>query len=205
MNKKVIIAGAFHEIIELAQVNNFEIIGLIDNNKSGTYKNFNILCSDEGAKSLDELYKKYPIIIAPDKPEIRNKLFLYYQNLEFSFCSIISVYSMISTSAVIGEGTIVQNGVNISCEVNIGRFVKLNTNCNIMHNSVIGDFTTIAPNAVILGNVKIGKFCYIGANATILPNIEICDNVIIGAGAVVVKNIRENKILVGNPAKELIK
>jgi acetyltransferase-like isoleucine patch superfamily enzyme len=74
-----------------------------------------------------------------------------------------------------------------------------------MHNSVIGDFVTIAPNAVILGNVNIGYCSYIGSNSTILPDINIGNNVIIGAGAVVTKDVPDNKIMVGNPGRELKK
>ena len=205
MNKKIIIVGAFHEVIELAEENGFDIIGLIDNNKICSYRTYEVLGNDNEAKNILNSQKNVPLIITPDIPNIRAQLFSYYSELGFKFISLISKNSNISKSEVIGNGTISQAGVNVSAECNIGKFVKLNTNCNVMHNSIIGDFTTIAPNAVILGNVKIGKLCYIGANATILPNIEICDNVIIGAGAVVVKNIKEGKTFAGNPARQLIK
>lgn len=205
MNKKIIIVGAFHEIIELSEDNGFEIAGLIDNEKTKSYWNYNILCNDEEAINLSEKLKETPLILTPDKPATRQKLRLYYSELGFEFASIISKDSKVSKSAKIGLGTIIQSGVNVSAECNIGMFVKLNTNCNVMHNSIIGDFATIAPNAVILGNVKIGKLCYIGSNATILPNIEICDNVIIGAGAVVTKNVPPNKVFIGNPAREFSK
>ena len=205
MNNKVIIVGAFHEVIELAKENGFEIVGLIDNEKVGSYKGYQILCNDDEVKNNCEILKEGSVVITPDKPALRRKLQLYYNGLGCEFASLISKNAKISKSAKVGVGAIIQYGVNVSAECEIGKFVKLNTLCNIMHNSIIGDYTTIAPNAVILGNVKIGKYCYIGANATVLPNIEICDNAIIGAGAVVVKNIKESKIFVGNPAKQLIK
>lgn len=205
MSKKIIIVGAFHEVIELAEESGYEIIGLIDNSKTGFYRNYKILCSDNQVDELDKELKKIPLVITPDKPQLRQKLYSYYVNKGFKFSTLISVSSNISKSAIIDEGTIIQYAVNVSAEVEIGKFVKLNTYCNIMHNSVVGDFTTIAPNAVVLGNVKIGKNCYIGSNSTILPNIEISDNVIVGAGAVVTKNLKSNKIYIGNPAVEMIK
>lgn len=205
MKNKVIVVGAFHEVIELAEENGLEIAGLIDNQKIGKYRSYEILGKDSEAMNLPKNIKEIHLIITPDKPSIRKKLMADYEELGFQFASLISKCAKISKSAVIGSGTIIQSGVNVSAECRIGIFVKLNTNCNVMHNSMIGDFTTIAPNAVILGNVKIGKLCYIGANATILPNIVICDNVTIGAGAVVTKNINTEMTVVGNPAKELIK
>jgi sugar O-acyltransferase (sialic acid O-acetyltransferase NeuD family) len=203
MTKKIIIVGSFLEIIELAEDSGYEIIGFIDNNKTGFYRNYKILSSDDYVDELDQDLKKIPLIITPDKPQKREKLYSYYLSQGFKFSSLISTSSKISKSATIGEGTVVQFGVNVSSEVYIGKFVKLNTYCNIMHNSVVGDFTTIAPNAVVLGNVKIGKNCYIGSNATILPNIEISDDVVVGAGAVVTKNVPPFSIVAGNPAKIL--
>jgi len=200
MNKKVIIVGAFHEIIELAEDENLEIYGLIDNFKVGNYRGYNILGND---KDAPEIIKNYPIIITPDKPELRLTLSEYYESLEFKFYTLISSHAKISISSKIGTGTIIQYEVNVSAESEIRNFVKLNTKCNVMHNALIDDYTTIAPNAVILGNVTIGKCCYIGSNSTILPNISICDRVIIGAGSVVTKSINESGVYVGIPARKI--
>ncbi|NMC75676.1 MAG: acetyltransferase, partial [Candidatus Methanofastidiosa archaeon] len=185
MKNKTIIVGMFHEIIELAESSGVEIFGGIDNYKIGDYRNIKVICTDEMVYNLGVDYKKYDLIITPDNPKVREKLFHHYSKLGFRFGKLISKKAEVSKSASIGCGTIIQNGVNISAEVQIGRFVKLNTMCNIMHNSFIGDYSTIAPNAVILGNVSVESRCYIGANSTILPNLVIGENSIIGAGAVV--------------------
>lgn len=197
---KIIIVGAFHEIIELAEDNGIEISGMIDNSLNGSYRDYKILCNDKEAPNLDKTFKNIPVLITPDIPSIRKKLHIFYTESGFIFSSLISRDSKISKSATIGTGTIIQSGVNVSAESIIGNFVKLNTKCNIMHDSVIGDYTTIAPNAVILGNVKIGESCYIGSNSTILPNICVCDNTVIGAGAVVTKNIYISGKYAGVPA-----
>lgn len=202
MHDQILIVGAFHEIIELLEDNGQEIAGIIDNYKTGKYKGYKVLSNDTNANILD---KSFPLVITPDKPFLREKLANYYKDLGFKFAVIISKKATLSKSVIVGEGTIIQSGVNISSECRIGRFVKLNTQSNIMHDSIVGDFSTVAPNAVILGRVNIGKNSYIGANATILPDITIGDNVVIGAGAVVTKNVLSGKVVVGNPAQELIK
>ncbi|MFZ1320190.1 MAG: NeuD/PglB/VioB family sugar acetyltransferase [Ignavibacteria bacterium] len=200
---KVLLVGAFHEIIELAEDNGMEIAGMIDNEKTGNYRKYKIICNDKDAPNLSDIYKNIPLLITPDVPMIRKKLHKYYRESGFIFSSLVSKDSMISKSAVIGTGTIIQSGVNVSAESKIGKFVKLNTKCNIMHDSTIGDYSTIAPNAVLLGNTNVGDLCYIGSNATILPNVCICDNVIIGAGAVVNKDIDISGTYAGVPAKLL--
>jgi len=200
-NISVIVVGAFHEIIELLEENQISIKGLIDNNLTGYYRDYPILGTDSIAMNLDN---SIPIIITPDIPKIREKLVSYYSTLGYKYQLLISKQAKISKSAKIGDGTIVQYGVNISSEVIIGKFVKCNTLSNVMHNSKIGDYTTIAPNAVILGNVSIGERCYIGANATILPNIMIGDDVTIGAGSVITKDVGAGKTVYGVPGKEKI-
>ena len=203
MKSEIIIVGAFHEIIELAEENDYKIIGLIDNTKITSYRNYIIFCNDSSASKLNHKLKQIPLVISPDMPSLRMHLVNYYKKNKFHFTSIISRRATLSSSAKIAQGSVVQNGVNISAEVEVGKFVKLNTMCNVMHNSVIGDYTTVAPNTVILGNVKIGEACYIGANATVLPNIQIADKVIIGAGSVVTKNILKSGTYIGIPAREL--
>ncbi|MBK6770933.1 MAG: hypothetical protein IPH77_06030 [Ignavibacteria bacterium] len=200
IQNKIILIGAFHEIIELAEENGNDILGMIDNEITDNYRGYRIICNDKVACNLPDSFKNIPALITPDIPLVRKKLHLYYSELGFIFTSLISKRSSISKSAVIDIGTIIQTGVNVSAESNIGKFVKLNTKCNIMHNSVVSDYTTIAPNAVILGNVKINELCYIGSNATILPNLSICSNVVVGAGAVVTKSINKAGTYAGVPA-----
>ncbi len=198
---KVILVGGFCEIIELCEDNEVEIIGVIELNREPISHNLRVLGTDDDAYTLSDIIKKYPLIISPDSPQKRKKLFCYYNALGNSFFTLISNRAIISQSAGVKEGTVIQKGVNVSSEVSIGRFVKLNSFSNVMHHSVIGDFTTISPNAVILGKCEIGENCYIGANSSILPHIKICDNVVVGAGAVVTKNIFIPGTYVGTPAK----
>ncbi|WP_316819823.1 NeuD/PglB/VioB family sugar acetyltransferase [Pedobacter gandavensis] len=203
MKNGLIIVGAFHEIIELAEDLKIKILGLIDNEKKGSYKGYKIIANDLSAENLSVELKGCPIIITPDIPKVRAILSKMYQVYGFDFCSLISNTCKISKSAVLGKGVIIQHGANVSAETKIGDFVKLNTNANVMHDCTIGSFSTIAPNAIILGNVKIGESCYIGANSTILPNVSICENVIVGAGAVVTKSIVKPGTFAGVPARQI--
>ncbi|MBM4159408.1 MAG: acetyltransferase [Ignavibacteria bacterium] len=203
MKKKIIIVGGFHEVIELCEMCSYEIAGIIDNKLEGRYMGYNILGKDEDASAIKKEYKNIPIIVTPDSPQIRVKIVNFYLRLGYEFANIISPQAVISKSANLGKGIIVQSGVNISSGVVIDNFVRLNTKCNIMHDSVIGDYCTIAPNAVILGRVNVMKSCYIGANATVLPGLSIGEMSIIGAGSVVTKNVEKNSVIAGVPGKKI--
>jgi sugar O-acyltransferase (sialic acid O-acetyltransferase NeuD family) len=198
---KIIIVGGFHEVIELCERCLLEIVGIIDNRLHGKFCGYTILGSDEDAFVLYEKYGDCKLVLTPDSPQIREKLYYYYSQIGFQFATIISPNARISNSAYIGEGTIVQDGVNVSSDTQIGKCCKLNTNSNIMHDNQISDFVTIAPNAVSLGYIKIGMRSYIGANSTLLPYVNISSDVIVGAGAVVTKDVTNNVIVKGVPAK----
>ena len=190
-------------MIELCELESIVISGIIDNFINGSYLGYPVLGTDADAAELFKSYGKIPLIITPDSPKKRSDLVEIYSRIGFNFTNLISSNSIISKSAVLGKGVLVNDKVNISANVKIGNFVRVNTMANVMHDSIIESFTTIAPNAVILGSVRIGISCYIGSNSTILPDIIIGNNAVIGAGAVVTKDVEDNKIIAGNPAKEL--
>ena len=198
---EAVLVGGFNEMIELCELCDIKIVGIIDNNVHKKHARYSILGTDNDAERLYTKYQSTPIVITPDLPHIRNKLFDYYSSIGYSFLSVISPKAEISKSSILGKGVVIQSGVNISSNAIIENFVKLNTNSNIMHDCKIEEFTTVAPNAVLLGRVKVGKFCYIGANSTILSDVIIHEKAIVGAGSVVVKHVGKEKTVKGVPAK----
>lgn len=103
------------------------------------------------------------------------------------------------------QGTIICPNSILTTNISLGKYVIINLSVTIGHDCRIGDFVTISPGANISGNVKIGNFSYIGTNATIREGVTIGDHSIVGMGAVVVKDVSPNCVVVGNPAKPLIK
>lgn len=203
MSGEILLVGAFHEMIELCEDAGFSIVGIIDNALTGEYYGYPVIGKDADASALMEKYPGVDVVLSPDSPYARKKLQEYYSSLGFSFATVVHPEASISRFASIGEGTVVQRGVNISANSRVGRFCKLNSFCNVMHDNVVGDFATIAPNAVLLGYVSVGTLCYIGANSTILPKCAVGNESIVGAGAVVTKCIEPNKVVAGIPARQL--
>lgn len=196
----VILIGYFNETAELCELCGCKIIGVVDSVKC---QNYPYLGNDETFMQDYYQYINVPLVITPDRPVIRERLFNIYSNLGFKFKTLISPHAMVSPSASISEGCMIQTLCNISSEVKLGKCVRINTCANVMHDSYIGDFSIVAPNAVVLGRVNVGIKSYIGANSTLLPNLVVGNESIVGAGAVVTKNVLDKCAVAGVPAKIL--
>ena len=119
--------------------------------------------------------------------------------------NIVSNYSFIDKSSILGEGNQIMPNVVIHCFSSVGDFCVFNTSSTIDHDCKIGNGVHVMGGAYIGGNVKIEDYATIGSNATIFPNIKIKKGAFVGAGSVVKKDVSENQIVVGNPAKYLKK
>ena len=201
MKQQILIIGAYHEMIELCEDCGYEVVGIFDNEYEDEYYGVKIVGKDADAERLYEQYKDILVVITPFMPAVRKRLFNLYSTIGYKFATIISPDAKVSRYSTIGEGTVIQSGVNVAANTHIGRCVKLNTMCNIMHDNEIGDFVTVSPNAVTLGYVKIENRAFLGANCTILPNLTVGERATVGAAAVVTKNVQADKVVKGNPAK----
>lgn len=201
--KDIFLLGAFAETVELCELCGYHIIGMFDMAVKGELCGYPVLGDDSVAEEYHKRYPDVPIVIAPDKPAARKRLFKKYREIGFKIETVISPKAFVSPSAKLGEGCIVSSFCNISTNCSLGEGVKLNTFANVMHDARIADYVTIAPNAVILGYITIGEGAYIGANSTILQTHSVGENSTVGAGAVVTKDVVPGEIVVGVPARRM--
>ena len=75
----------------------------------------------------------------------------------------------------------------------------------ITHDGGIWCFREELGHADIFGKIKIGNNVFIGNSCTILPSTVIGDNCIVGAGSVVRGKFPDNSVIIGNPAKVVLK
>ena len=200
-DKRVLLVGGFHEMIELCEACGYTIAGIIDAGLGKAYYGYPVVGTDDDAAQLRAQFPDCALVLTPDAPAVRQRLHAYYSAFGFEFASVISPQARVSRFATLGKGVILQAGANVSAATHIGDFVKLNTYANVMHDSTVGDFTTIAPNAVVLGYVHVGSLVYVGANSTILPKVSVQDKATVGAGAVVAKDVSSGLIVKGVRAK----
>lgn len=113
--------------------------------------------------------------------------------------------SVISPSATAAHGVMVAASATVQPLVVLGEGSICSTSSNVDHECIIGKYSHVGPGALLAGNITVGENTFIGANATVMQGIKIGNNVIIGAGAVIIRDVPDNKTMVGNPGRELIK
>lgn len=117
-----------------------------------------------------------------------------------NFTSIIHPTSIIGDNNIIGEGLIAYPYSCITTDSVVGNFVTLLIS-TVGHNVSVGDFTTISSYCDITGGVSLGKRVFLGSHVSIVPQRTVGNDAYIGAGSIVMTNIRDNKKVMGNPAR----
>lgn len=108
----------------------------------------------------------------------------------------------------IGKGCHI-NTMSFSTEpylIEIGDHVAISAGTDLVtHDGAIWCFREEDKDADIFGKIVIGNNVFIGINCTILPNTTIGNNCIVGAGSIVRGKFPDNTVIIGNPAKVIMK
>lgn len=168
----------------------------------------NIIFIDDGVNeylTFDEVKEnnQIPIALGIGNNNIRAKLFEKVKDNGFKIMTLIHPSSVISSSVIIGKGTVVMPNIVVNANAIIGDGVILNTSCVIEHECKIENFVHISPNVSLAGNVIVCEYTHIGIGSNVIQGITIGKNTIIGAGSIVVKNIENFKKAYGTPCKEI--
>ena len=75
----------------------------------------------------------------------------------------------------------------------------------VPHDGAVWVFRTENPELDVFGKIKIGNNTIIGIQCIILPNTVVGDNCIVGAGSVLRGKFPDNSVILGNPAKVVMR
>lgn len=204
--KAILIGYSGHGIVvsEAAALSGFQILGYTDRKELNINPyNFDFL-GDENDPNFNWKYCN-SYLLGVGSNIIRERIASRVEKAGGKCMTVVHPSSSLARTVVIGEGTFVARNVAVNPLVSVGKNSILNTSCTIEHECIIGNNVHIAPGAVLAGNVVINDGVFIGANAVVKQGISIGRNATIGAGSVILRNVEENQVVVGNPARILLR
>lgn len=117
-----------------------------------------------------------------------------------SFATVLDPTAVVSSTARIGEGSIVTASVTVGGEATLGRSTCLNAGTLVGHHAEIGDYASTGPGAVLCGYARLERGAFVGAGAVVGPKVTIGANAVVGLGAAVRRDVPEHTVVAGNPA-----
>jgi UDP-2-acetamido-3-amino-2,3-dideoxy-glucuronate N-acetyltransferase len=136
-------------------------------------------------------------------------------NVQWGKDVVVWYYVVVGDNTRIGDGTSVGSFCDIGKNVTIGRNCNIQAHVTISNGCVLGDNVFVAPNRTLL-NDKYPKSSLltppvimdnviIGGGVTILPNVVLGESSVVGGGSVVTKDVPARSVVMGDPAREIMK
>lgn len=174
---------------ELSELINIEIIGDEEQIVTGINEIHMVEKGDitfvDHPKYYDKVLRSEATVILINKKDYqppRGKTLLFTEDPFTAYVSLVKIFrpfipstAMVSDTAIIGEGTVIQPGVFIGNHVVIGK------NCIIHSNVSINDHCILGDNVIINSNVVIGSDAfYFKRRPEYFDKMQSCGRVVIG-------------------------
>ena len=175
-----------------------EIIFVDDITKEEKMDNWRVLSFSR----IISLYRKEEIdfLVCVGDPAIRKKLAEKILSHGYRLGKWIHPDAEISSSALIGEGTVVLRCF-IDSRVKIGDNVFISWDAVIGHDTIINDHCLLSPHTFIGGGCNMETEIYVGAGAAVKNGIQIGARSVIGLASAVYKDMGADTTAIGNPAR----
>lgn len=131
------------------------------------------------------------------------------ENVKIWHLELVNLYN-----CEIGDNTQIASFVEIGANVKIGKNCKIEAFAYIPEGVIIEDSVFIGPHVCFTNDkyppsakkwkTLVREGASIGANSTVLCGITIGRNAKIGAGSVVLRDVKEDEVVIGNPAGRLV-
>ena len=189
---------------DLCEFAGHEPFGILDNfKKKGDLVNGCPVLGPIDLVEDAELRRTCHFIVAIRDFQLRRDWAKRVKDLGGRLTSLIHPNTVISPSAQLGEGIMINAFTFVYANAVVGDLCIIESHCMIGTEIVVGDACMVAPGAHINRQAKIGEDTFIGSCAVFVPNVTVGRNCLIGAGSAVVRDIPADKVAAGVPARVL--
>lgn len=186
-----------YDIACIAEVDHSKCDKYIDGVYVEPFTNFNV----DAMRLLEEKYKTNLFFISFGAMKYRKRVYEFLTNNGWEAVNIIHPDAVVSPTAIIGKGVLIECGCLITPSPVIGDNVVVNTGSQVNHDNVVEDHVYIASGVVLSGGVTIGNNTLLDDGVIVTLGKSVGKNSLIGAGAVVTKDIPDGVVAYGNPCK----
>lgn len=190
--KKLLLIGAgghCRSVIDVVRaVGEYEIVGLLGlPNEVGTIVDgIEVIGTDKDLmlhlNSVDECLITIGQIGSP-----KRRVVIWEQLIELNapMATIVSPTAYVSSTVVLGKGSIVMHHALVNAGAHIGLNCIINTKALVEHDAQLGNHVHISTGAIVNGGTSVGDNSFIGSGAVLHHGLEFKEGTIITAGKVV--------------------
>ena len=210
MENPVIILGANvigRQAKEIFESNGNVVYCFLDDNKAihnTEIDNVTVMGSTDDDGFLKLIGKKCEAFVAADDNKVRKSLVKMLQEVRHTQpVNAVHKTSIIASSASIGYGNFIDQGVKVGAGVSIGQHCVINSGAVISMEATLGDFVQIGAGSIINANVTIEEEAFIGSGVVVVAGVTIGKGARVGAGSVVIGPVKAGDTVFGNPAQKV--
>ena len=157
--------------------------------------------SKDAMNKIEEEFHTKLFFISFGAMRWRKKVFEFLSQNGWEAVNIIHPDAVVSPTAKIGKGVLIECGCLITPSPVIGNNVVVNTGSQINHDNIVEDHVYIASGVILSGGVSIGNNTLLDDGVIVTLGTKVGKDSLIGAGAVVTKDIPDGVVAYGNPCK----
>lgn len=218
MRTKIVIIGGKGTAVVVAEqiidaIDRFgydaEILGFaFDDPTMDHVMDYPVLCHSYEAKdkfeAFDDVRFLY-LLYRSDLIKLRSELRDSFNIPKEKYLNFIHPSAYVAKSVKMGFGNILLANCVINSNVVLGDFNTFNAACLVGHDTIMGSSNFCAAHTCIGSGLNIGNMNFFGINCCIKNKVTMGDCNLIGQCANVVKNVENDLVLIGNPARPLVK
>jgi sugar O-acyltransferase (sialic acid O-acetyltransferase NeuD family) len=208
MRKNLILIGAGGHarscIDVIEQEGEFKIIGIVglDSELGLQVNGYEVIATD---KDLSTLISKAQFALIAlgqiSSPDARVSLYQQVSKAGFDLANVLSPSAYVSSSAQIGEGTIVMHGAIINTGAKVGSNCIINSRVLLEHDTQVLDNCHISTGAILNGGVLVEEGCFIGSGTIVKEGVSIGERSVVGMGSLVRSSLSANSRFLGESLK----